>query len=384
MIQSTVPQSILHVEIAEVGPRKKMDVTSKRPFLRGYEGRYGLHFHRCMDGSRGSLVEGVVVRQCGFHAFVPHASHGIAFRNCISHDTFENAWWWDKQSDADTNATNDLLYDGCVASHVSPEQSHRGFTLAAFDMKVGWNMAAINCVAVGVAGNSNASGWIWPENGSGSWRTEGCTSHNHAVNGIYNWQNTSRSHLLAGFILYNSPVGVEHGAYRNGYRFDRLSTLNGRGLVLHATSRGDVTPLRFVDCTFGTTGTEAVSTAKHNLPAGQQTEFHRCRFVGYTSTAVRLGGVNTGDGADLLDFIDCAADDPARFLAPPSATLEAGWRVRVQGQLAAVFIPDAQAVQITAAGVEAIAPFWTAPPIPPAVFDPGVPFAAAAVCEIPA
>ena len=44
---------------------------------RGIEGRYPLHFHHAGDGSRGSLIEGVVARQSGNRAFVPHASHGI-------------------------------------------------------------------------------------------------------------------------------------------------------------------------------------------------------------------------------------------------------------------------------------------------------------------
>ena len=52
------PQALAHTEIRHVAP--------------GAIGRYGLHFHLCADGSRGSVVEGVVIRDAESHAFVPH------------------------------------------------------------------------------------------------------------------------------------------------------------------------------------------------------------------------------------------------------------------------------------------------------------------------
>ena len=68
-IRSNSPQSIRHVQIRHVGPRRPA-ADATEPVL----GRYGLHFHMSHEGSRGSLVEGVVVRECGNHAFVPHMS----------------------------------------------------------------------------------------------------------------------------------------------------------------------------------------------------------------------------------------------------------------------------------------------------------------------
>jgi hypothetical protein len=36
----------------------------------------------------------VVVRNADSHVFVPHASHVVTFERCISHNAFENAYWW--------------------------------------------------------------------------------------------------------------------------------------------------------------------------------------------------------------------------------------------------------------------------------------------------
>ena len=53
-------------QLRHLGPRQPGGTTTV-----GVLGRYGLHFHHAHDGSRGSVVEGVVVRDCGDHAFVP-------------------------------------------------------------------------------------------------------------------------------------------------------------------------------------------------------------------------------------------------------------------------------------------------------------------------
>ena len=81
-ISSTKPQSILYTTIRYMGPRQ---VKAGAPTQ--VLGRYGLHFHMAGDGSRGSLVQGTVVRDTGAHAFVPHMSNGITFRDDVSYAT---------------------------------------------------------------------------------------------------------------------------------------------------------------------------------------------------------------------------------------------------------------------------------------------------------
>ncbi|HYN17842.1 MAG TPA: G8 domain-containing protein, partial [Actinomycetes bacterium] len=96
-IRSSRPQKVKDVAIRHMGPRKPAE-----EFTELVLGRYGLHLHMCGDGSRGSEVEGVVIRDTGSHTFVPHLSNGIAFRDCISHNTFEDAFWWDGAPDTRT------------------------------------------------------------------------------------------------------------------------------------------------------------------------------------------------------------------------------------------------------------------------------------------
>ena len=110
------------------------------------------------NASRGSLVEGCVVREAGHHAFVPHASHGVTFRDCVAHDTMSSAYWWDPGAG---NATRDAVLDRCVASNVHTDGTD--FRLSAFWLGQGEGNVAIGCVAVGVLGNKNASGFQWPE-----------------------------------------------------------------------------------------------------------------------------------------------------------------------------------------------------------------------------
>jgi hypothetical protein len=84
----------------------------------GVLAQYPLHFHLNGEASRGSLLEGVVVEGGKNHGFVPHASHGITFRDCVSHDTTDDAYWWDGAvNNLDiTNRTNDTVWVHCLAS----------------------------------------------------------------------------------------------------------------------------------------------------------------------------------------------------------------------------------------------------------------------------
>src|SRR5258708_24804180 len=91
------------------------------------------------EGSRGSVIDGSVGRECGSHAFVTHVSNGVTYRNCITHDTFEDAYWWDRSDRSGIGGppTDDVLYDRCVASLVRTDPPFRGFRLAGFFLGAG-------------------------------------------------------------------------------------------------------------------------------------------------------------------------------------------------------------------------------------------------------
>ena len=95
-IHSTRPQVIRFASIRYVAP--DLQDLSIRDRDQDETGRYGIHFHHNGEASRGSLVEGVVVRDAGNHAFVPHGSHGITFRDTIAFNTLNAAYWWDPTS----------------------------------------------------------------------------------------------------------------------------------------------------------------------------------------------------------------------------------------------------------------------------------------------
>ena len=115
-ISSTVPQTISFISSRYMGPRRFDPTTG---FTVPVVGRYGLHWHMNGDASRGTVVTGAVVRDGGNHAFVPHMSNGITLQDCISHNTFEDAFWYDpSSSQTDILMSNDLVWDRCVASLV--------------------------------------------------------------------------------------------------------------------------------------------------------------------------------------------------------------------------------------------------------------------------
>jgi hypothetical protein len=287
-VRSSRPQSLKQAAIRHMGPRKPDDEFSE--FVLG---RYALHIHMCYDGSRGSLVEGVVIRDAGSHAFVPHLSNGITFRDCISHDTYEDAYWWDGAPDTRTQGdpSHDILYDRCVASLVKHDPPYRGYRLTGFFIGRGDRNVARDCVAVGVQGATDASGFEWPEGSEGVWKFTGCVAHNNEQHGIFTWQNTGLLHVISDFVGYhNIEAGISHGAYQNPYVY-RDSILYGNGyaaVVVHATSGGS-TPLTFANLTCNGAGLSdyLVVTERHEprLSVAAPTVFSSCSFKGARKAA---------------------------------------------------------------------------------------------------
>jgi hypothetical protein len=311
-IRATRPQSLKGVAIRHMGPRKP----TSDGFTESVLGRYGLHFHMADNGARGSVVDGVVIRDTGSHAFVAHQSHGVTFRDCISHDTIEDAYWWDGAPDTRTPGppSNDIVYERCVASLVRYDPDFRGFTLTGFMLGRGSGSVARDCVAVGVQGSVNAAGFQWPEGSEGIWTFERCVAHNNAKNGIFVWQNTGKTHLVTQFTAYhNLGAGISHGAYNNRYSY-RDSALYGNvegAMQLHADSWGGPgSPLQFVDLTCNGAGVSdyLVVAPKHN----GDNEAPPPRFVGCSFRGARKAAFGwTYQGEDgpstneIVDIIDC-------------------------------------------------------------------------------
>lgn len=355
LVHSPAPQAIRYAEIRYMGPRQFLAMGPFGPVNKIVLGRYALHFHSCQDGSRGTVVEGVTVHHVGGRAFVPHGSHGITFRDCIAHDGYEGLWWWDAG-----HVSSDITYERCVGSLVRTDPFWQGFAISAFGAMSGTGNRLIDCVAFGVQGNKSAAGFAWPEGTGaliGMWETRGCVSHNNAINGVFAWQNSANPHFISDMLAYRCQTGVEHGAYGNLYRYERVTVEECPVPVKsHAMSPGDTIPQRWVDCTFSSTGPHAIVAQQHNGVVTRPVEFHRCIFDGYTSAAF-LGAVTTNP--DQYDFIDCTYSG-VRYAFPAGAN--AASVVRYQD--------GATASKVTPAGTSSIAPFF-AGPLPPGVFVRG-------------
>lgn len=276
-------------------------------------GRYGLHFHMTGDCSRGTVVEGVVARDGGAHAFVPHTAHGITMRSCISYNTYDDAYWWDKAASTRDEGppTNDLLLDSCVAAKVRCDPSFRGQRLSGFFLGAGSGSIARHCVSVGVQGNKSASGFQWPELSHGLWTFESCVAHNNKVHGIFVWQNTNDPHVISEFIGYhNGGFGVSHGAYRNGYRYVE-SILYGNlagGMEVHATSHSDVV-LTLRDVLIDAAGLSpfGIEMVRHQGEPHSPMRIRRCRIRGYSAAGLALTAEGPEGVERQRDLIDVSA-----------------------------------------------------------------------------
>ena len=182
-------------------------------------GDYPLHWHVNGDSTRGTLVEGVVVLNGAHHAFVPHGSHGITFKDTIAKNTAGDAYWWDPGRGI--NCSNEVVYDHALADHVTNAPGdNRGFRLSAFRLGCGEGNTVKNSVARNVdpSNPKDCAGFHWPENDEGVWVFKNNSSIGSACNGIFVWQNTSRDHIVDGF----SGDKVDNGAYVNLYRYLNL------------------------------------------------------------------------------------------------------------------------------------------------------------------
>ncbi len=290
--QSYRASAISHLEVAHLGPNRMNDRGEPSSVV----GRYALHWHHGAQSTDGVVAEGVVAHDCGAHAFVAHSSNGITFRDCASHATVGDPYWWDPG-----DASDFVTYDRCIASHVSPDGSNRyktnGFFAARSDKPLSCVMR--NCVAAGVDGPDSA-GYFWDNQSLGVWVFEDCVAHNIASNGLRVWQNTSVVHVIDRFTAYNCGTGISHGAYANPYKYHGAIVHDcGTGLIVTAvTASDDGSSLEFHDVvvTASDTGLE-LGDAPVN--ASKRTDFRRCQLGNVVVTA------SHADSSKHWDFVDC-------------------------------------------------------------------------------
>lgn len=324
----------------------------------GVHGRYGLHFHMMREASRGTVVEGVVIRDCGNHAFVPHASHGIAFRRCVAFDTFFEQYWWDEKNDAgrpDTSfsQTDDVLYEECIGALA--HWGGPGYNGSNFQLGRTRGGAVIGCVAVGCQAWEEGSGFHWPSQANKEpnvWKWKDNLSHNHLKGGVRVWQNTKSIHDVAGLTIYNcGEFGIANGAYVTpGYHWSdfKIMGLGGAsygsrrsltaGIVLHSVARVGARG-GFPDRRDGYAQSferglirdaqVGVKSAGHAVAPGLPTLLKEIAFSEIHDVVLL---VDEGpENAGWLDFVDCTRDD--RAIRPEDVRISrttSGFRARFQ------------------------------------------------------
>lgn len=265
-IHSSVPQIIRYVELTYMGAPESRKGSKEKVI-----GRYALHFHHNMDGSKGSLVEGVVVHKALSHAFVPHASNGITFRDTISYDTVLTPYWWDnsKKTDPMPNQSDGILIDHAMAAYaktkanVGMETALSGYFLQ--ESKTDLSNEIRNSVAVGIVGHTESSGFKWNLEPT-AWKFNNNITHNNKVLGVFVWQNTGFIHPITNLDVYNTRIGIRHGAYKNQYQYTniRIYGSSENGINLFATSRQN-RPLSFSNVTIDGAGNAGIFVCCHQL-----------------------------------------------------------------------------------------------------------------------
>ncbi len=232
-IRSTRPSTIKNAAFRYMAPAPGLYSNSSEEAT----GRYGLHIHMSHDGSRGTIVDGLVIRDTDNHAFVPHLSNGITFKNTIAYNVKGEAYWWD---DGDTS--HDIVFDRAVAAKVDYVNGGENHRLSAFFLGIGNRVTVTNSVVVGMLndeGGADRAGYLWPEDAEATWNFLNNRAHNNETNGIFVWQNNEMRHIIDGFIAYyNADAGIEHGAYTNSYVYKNL-TLLGNGTAIHSHAMGE-------------------------------------------------------------------------------------------------------------------------------------------------
>lgn len=351
-IKSTRPQTIRYTQFRYLGPRKDVNKDGAKELVTG---RYACHFHHSEDGSRGSIIEGNIARDCNNHCFVPHGSHGITMRNNIVYNVMEAPFWYDFG-----HRTHDLVWENNLVVNVkyvprSQDQDSDGaptFGAGGFVLGSGNGNKCNGNVVIGTSGEQRGSGaYIWPElrddadntkQLEDSWEFQDNTAINCPI-GISVWQNNLHHHIVRNTTIINCPVAIFHGAYQNHYRYIG-GKITGGYIEVRAAS-ATTNRVRFEEMEIDAAGgNQCVLINEGPLNGLAPVLFRACKFKNYKAAAII--NQNPGAGLKTVDVVDCGITN-SQVIVSRSA-LSGEW-IRIQEGQAAW--------QITKAGSKTIALF---------------------------
>jgi hypothetical protein len=311
-------------------------------------GRYAVHFHHANDGSRGSVIDGVVVRDAGQHSFVPHSSHGIVMKNNIAFNIKGDAFWWDEHSLDTASDSHSSVWDHNLVASLDNWEGG-GIRTTGFLLGAGHDNKVINNAVAGIKVGSESAGYVWDNDDIGVWGFDNNRAHNGVANGISVWQNSTHTHPIRRFAIYNvQSYGIDQGAYANDYRYfdGHIYGAGKSALNLRANSHSLIQH-RYENVVFDGAGiTPVLVRAQHGLiPGTRPVIFRDDVFRGYTRHAFELEEIGDDVPAPGEDealppkWIDIIHSD---FVGPSPAiqitdTAHAYNRVRVQPKTGAPY-----------------------------------------------
>jgi hypothetical protein len=288
LIRSSVPQTIQNAALRYMGPRKNQ-VTKRGDMIAG---RYAIHFHHCRFGSNGSQVTGNIVYECGNHAYVPHASHGINMSNNAVYDCIEAGFWWDHVNmshyitwNNNLLALNYYVPGSADMTGTKTSTTSGGMLLGMGDGNVANGNVAVYC---GLGYVKAKGAFIWEADNEGVWEFNDNLVHSNHI-GVRVWQNTANNHTIFRLHGYNNIQHLFHGAYTNPYTYRDAVFYDGEVEVKGSSYNSN--GVRFETSKFIQRGNRpyCVNVLRSAVPTADMQEnlFIKCMFRGFTDAAVR-------------------------------------------------------------------------------------------------
>ena len=346
-IKSTQKHILSYFRLRNMGPRK---ASSK--YTDFIPNRCALNFDHCNLAMSGSTIEGVVSMDSGNTSFLTNGTHGITYLDCVTYNTFENQWRWDRppnNGNDPVHNSNNITYDNCIAALTKSDPPNIGVSLTDFEFGAGVGNKCINCVGIANQGGARSANFGWPEWANylpNLWTFKNNLSHNNKTNGIMVWQNDPNKHLIERYSCFNcGEVGIEHGAYTNGYDYVKCYLYGNKvGIRLHANARPKI-PLdvfgyrsSFIEIF----SSDILHIVRHTLQNGGPTLFKDCNFSKITVDELPR---RIPFAAGNFDFVDSNKSNDFNIIG-----IEEASRIRIQNK--------DECVEITNLGINKINNFF--------------------------
>ena len=225
----------IDAEFKHMGPDKRTEywnngrlvATDILPVL----GRYACHFHhagRPAEFPAQQHITPVSMHKIRGRALVVHMTDGLDASNSVFHNVQYECFWWDHMENS-----SHITFNNCVASYIPHSGWPLGYRHSAFKVGDGFRNVMNDCLATGVGGESNASGYIWDEGEKGNWEFRNNESFCNKHQGFFTWQNLSQRHVIDQFVAgWCGDAFAAVGAYINSFQVKRSWSIANRLMAL--------------------------------------------------------------------------------------------------------------------------------------------------------